>query len=366
MDLKKIFIKDACPTKVGGQAVLEGVMMKGENRTAVALRLPDDSIRLKIEPNKAPSKWTKIPLVRGVFVFFSSLVRGMKIIMYSADELEAYEAEHGGEGGEPVEEGGLYGWVEKKFGEKAAWNMAMIFSVILALVFTIAVFIIAPTILVNWLKKITENEWILNFVEGFLRILLFVGYVVAIAKMPDIKRVFQYHGAEHKTIHCFENGMELTPENAITFERLHPRCGTSFLVFVMFVSWILFSFLGWPDLLWRVTSRVILLPVVAGLSYELLRWAGRSDNIVVKILSVPGLLLQKITTADPDEKQLAVAICSMKAVLSDELPEGVHEMDETGLSLKEPEVEKEDAAEGEAEAAPDKEDETPAEGAAIL
>ena len=262
-----------------------------------------------------------------------AFVRGMKIIMYSADELEAWESAHGTETAEPVEEGGLYGWAEKKFGEKATWNMAMILSVITALLFTIAVFIVAPTILVNWMKHVTENEWALNFVEGFLRILLFIGYVVAIARVPDIHRVFQYHGAEHKTIHCFENGHDLTPGNALTFERLHPRCGTSFLVFVMFVSWILFSFLGWPDLLWRITSRVILLPVVAGVSYELLRWAGRSDNIVVKILSVPGLLLQKITTADPDEKQLEVAICSMNAVLKEEIPLGVWDMDESGKTV---------------------------------
>ena len=144
---------------------------------------------------------------------------------------------------------------------------------------------------------------------------MFLVYLSIISRMEDIKRVFQYHGAEHKTIHCFENGLELTPENAQSFYTLHPRCGTSFLMFVMIISLVLFSLLGWPTLFWRLTSRILLIPVVAGISYELLKWAGRSDNIVVRVLSLPGLYLQKITTNEPDEKQLEVAIASLKAVL---------------------------------------------------
>lgn len=310
MDLKKIFIKDACPTKVGGQAVLDGIMMKGAERTSIAMRLPDDSMYIKTEKLPKPSKWTKVPLIRGVVVFVDALVQGTRTLMYSADVLEANEVED-------VEEDKLFLWLEKKLGKKGAWNAMLYFSVILALVFTVGVFIIAPTAAVNLLKMITENEVVLNLAEGILRIILFILYVVLISRMEDIKKVFQFHGAEHKCIHCYENGLPLTPKNCQEFYTLHPRCGTSFLMFVMVISLILFSLLGWPDLLWRILSRLLLLPVVAGLSYELLRWAGKSDNIVVKILSMPGLWLQKLTTREPTEKQLEVAIAAMEAVLAE-------------------------------------------------
>ena len=334
MDLQKIFLKEACPTRMGGQAVLEGIMMKGETRTAVAVRLPDRGIQLRIMDNKDPSGISKVPFIRGAAIFFSSLVQGTRTLMYSADVLEAYDRVHPEEAeGVPEEAGGLYGLAERKLGAKAAWNLALAVSVALALLFTILIFIIAPAVATNLLKRVTDNEILLNLAEGILRILLFLGYVVLIARMEDIKTVFRYHGAEHKTIHCFENGKDLTPENARAFYRLHPRCGTSFLVFVMIISLLLFSFLGWPTLLWRVLSRVLLLPVIAGLSYELLRWAGRSDNIVVKVLSLPGLWLQKITTAEPDEGQLQVAICAVKAVLSEDLAQGEWQMDENGAFL---------------------------------
>lgn len=172
-----------------------------------------------------------------------------------------------------------------------------------------------PTVVVDLVSRITTNEILLNLIEGIFRIVLFIVYIAIISKMEDIRRVFQFHGAEHKTIHCFENKLELIPENAKKFYTLHPRCGTSFLMFVMIISLVLFSLLGWPDLLMRITSRLLLIPVVAGLSYELLKWAGRSDNIIVKILSLPGLYLQKLTTKEPDEKQLEVAIVAMKAAL---------------------------------------------------
>lgn len=329
MDLKKIFIKDACPTKTGGQAVLNGIMMKGAERTAVAVRLPDERIHIKIEENKAPMKIAKVPFVRGVFVFIASLVQGMKTLTYSADVLEAFEREHpeyaaqdaaakpGEKEGEEKAEKGLYGWLERRFGERAAWNFALAMSVVFALVFTILIFIVAPTIVVNLLKNVTESEVILNLTEGLLRIALFLLYIVLIARMEEIRDVFRYHGAEHKTIHCYENGLPLTPANAQSFYTLHPRCGTSFLMFVLVISLILFSLLGWPSLLWRVLSRVLLLPVIAGLSYELLRWAGRSDNLVVKVLSMPGLWLQKLTTNEPTMAHLEVAIAAMKAVLEE-------------------------------------------------
>ena len=313
MDLKKIFVKDACPTKVGGQAVLDGIMMKGEDRTAVAVRLPNKDIHIKTEKLKEPAKWMKIPIVRGVGVFVGSLITGTKTLMYSAEVLEGYDGPDAVE----YEEDKLTLWLEKKFGEKGAWNVMLYASVVLALLLTVGIFIILPTAAVNWLGHVTQSEVLLNLIEGVLRIVLFVIYILAISKMKDIQTVFQYHGAEHKCIHCHENGLELTPENCQTFYTLHPRCGTSFLMFVMVISLILFSLLGWPNLFWRIASRILLIPVIAGLSYELLRWAGRSDNLLVKILSLPGLYLQKLTTSTPDNEQLEVAIAAMKAVMVD-------------------------------------------------
>ena len=312
MDFSKIFLKDACPTSIGGQAVLDGVMMKGLDRLAVTIRRPDGRLHIRTTPLKKSNKLRKIPILRGVFVFFDSLVTGMSTIMYSADVVADADDEE-------EEKGKFELWMEKKFGEKAVWNFFMYAAVVVALIVSIGVFILLPTAAVSLLGAITENHIALNLAEGIFRMLLFVLYIWAISKVGDIKTTFQYHGAEHKTIHCFEKGIELTPENARQFYTLHPRCGTSFLMFVMVISLILFSLLGWPNLAVRLLSRILLIPVVAGLSYELLRWAGRSDNWLVRILSVPGLWLQKITTSEPTDEQLEVAIASMKAVL---VPEG--------------------------------------------
>lgn len=313
MDLKRIFVKDACPTKVGGQAVLDGIMMKGEDRTAVAVRFPNKEIHIRTEKLKKQASWMKSPILRGVGVFVSSLVTGTKTLMYSAEVLEGYDGPDAVE----YEDDKLSLWLEKRFGEKGAWNVMLYASVVIALLLTVGIFIILPTAAVNWLGHITSSHIILNLVEGVLRILLFIIYVLAISKMKDIQTVFRYHGAEHKCIHCFENGLELTPENCQGFYTLHPRCGTSFLMFVMVISLVLFSLLGWPNLFWRIASRLLLIPVIAGLSYELLRWAGRSDNWLVKVLSLPGLYLQKLTTSEPDREQLEVAIAAMKAVMVD-------------------------------------------------
>ena len=210
MDLKKIFLKDACPTKMGGQAVMEGIMMKGEKKTALAVRLPDGTIRVDTQTTKTYGKWMKIPLVRGVIAFADSLVYGTKTLMRSAEMLEEGDDEE-------YEPSRFEEWAEKKFGSKGLWNIMLYTSVILALAFSIGVFIILPTGAVNLMKHFTDSVFWLNFVEGVLRIAMFVAYVWAVSFMPDIRRVFQYHGAEHKTIHCFENGLELTPGNAQQF-----------------------------------------------------------------------------------------------------------------------------------------------------
>lgn len=311
LDYKKIFVKGACPTSIGGQAIMEGVMMQGPDRMAMAMRLPSGEFYLKTKKKPMASKWSKIPMIRGCVNFFTSLISGTEVLMDSADVLEKYAPEEYGEKSK------FEKWFEEKFGDDALWNVLMVLSVIIALAISIAVFVILPTIVVNWMKGICSNAFVLNLVEGLLRIAMFILYIVAIRQMKDIKTLFQYHGSEHKTIHCFENNLELTPENAQQFYTLHPRCGTSFLVFVFIIALILFSFLGWPNLAIRIASRLLLLPVIAGVSYELLKWAGRSDGKLVKILSYPGLMLQKLTTAEPTNDQLEVAIISLKAVLVD-------------------------------------------------
>ena len=311
MDLSKIFLKDACPTKMGGQAVMEGIMMKGEVKTALAVRLPNGDIKVETEKNKQPSKWMKVPIVRGVIAFVSSLVTGTRTLMKSAEALDESDNEE-------YKETRFEKWLNEKFGSKGAWNFMIYLSVFIAIVFSVGIFIILPTGVVNLVKLVTDSVFWLNFAEGIFRIILFVAYVWIISFMGEIKRVFQFHGAEHKTIHCFENGLKLTPENCREFPTLHPRCGTSFLMFVFIIAFALHFLLGWPNLLLRVIFRLLLLPVIAGISYELLKWAGRSDNIVVKILSMPGLYLQKITTKEPDDSQLEVAIAAIEAVCSDE------------------------------------------------
>ncbi|MFA7197122.1 MAG: DUF1385 domain-containing protein, partial [Anaerovoracaceae bacterium] len=259
-------------------------------------------------------KWKKIPVLRGIMVFLSSLVQGTGILLYSAEILEEFtDAE-----GKPLyEKDKTTIWLEKHLGEKGALNLMLYASVALAILLTVGVFIILPTWLIHGAKVWggIHNEVALNFLEGAVRIAMFVLYVKLISGMDDIKKVFQYHGAEHKTIHCYESGLELTPENAQTFYTLHPRCGTSFLMFVMVLSLLIFSLLGWPGLAARILSRLLLIPLIAGLSYELLQFTGRHDGRIVKALSMPGIALQKLTTKEPTLEQLEVAIVAMKAVM---------------------------------------------------
>ncbi len=312
IDYSKIFVKGACPTTIGGQAVMEGVMMQGPDRVALAMRLPSGELYLKTKLKKKQSPALKIPFVRGVVSFVNALVGGMGTLMESADILGTYAPEEYAE-----EPGPLEAWINKKFGEKAAWNFLITTALLFAIAISLVFFIILPTWVVNFLGRWVQNAVVLNLVEGILRIAMFVGYVAAIRRMNDIKTLFQYHGAEHKSIHCYENDRVLCPENAEEFYTLHPRCGTSFLVFVLIVSLLLFSFLGWPNLVVRILSRILLLPVIASISFELLRWAGRSNGKIVRILSWPGLQLQRLTTAEPDRDQLEVALLSLKAVLVD-------------------------------------------------
>ena len=347
VDYSKIFIKEACPTSIGGQAIMEGVMMQGPDRTAIAMRLPSGELYLRTKKKPKQPAAAKIPFLRGIVVFVRSLINGMGTLMESADILEEYAPEEYSE-----EPGKLEVWINKKFGAKAAWNFLMTTALLFALVITLVFFIILPTWVVNFLGKWVTNAFVLNLVEGVLRILIFVAYIVAIRSMEDIKTLFRYHGAEHKTIHCYENDRVLCPENAEEFYTLHPRCGTSFLVFVLIVSLLLFSFLGWPNLALRILSRILLIPVIAGISYELLRLAGRSDGKLVRILSWPGLQLQRLTTMEPTRDQLEVAILSLKAVLVDPAtPEISSFVDKDGNKVRSRAEEEEAGRESEAWAA---------------
>lgn len=276
---------------VGGQAVIEGVMMRGFGKVATAVREPDGKINVQVNNVSSISdkyKILKLPFLRGSVSLFESLVLGLKALSFSAQAA--------GEEDEQLSDKELAG------------------TIIFAITLACGLFIAIPTFAVKFLKTFTEDPMIFNLAEGFLRLIIFFGYIFAISQMKDIQRVFQYHGAEHKTIFCYEANLPLTVENVKKFPRLHPRCGTTFLLIVMIVSIFVFAFLGWPDLWLRISSRIILLPVVAGISYEIIRFAGRSENSLVKLAIMPGLWLQYLTTREPDDSMIEVAIESLKAV----------------------------------------------------
>ncbi|WZL74979.1 DUF1385 domain-containing protein [Clostridiaceae bacterium 35-E11] len=305
--MKKVFVKHARPTNIGGQAVIEGVMMKGPNDIAIAVRKADQEIVIKKEALKGLTKspFAKMPIVRGVIALVDAMILGVKSLTYSA---EFFEEE------DEAPKSKFEQWIDRVFGEKAN-DILIYLSVFIALAMGMLIFIISPTLVTNFLKTKITHPLLLNVVEGVLRIGIFIGYVLLISRMKDVQRVFQYHGAEHKTIHCYENGLPLTVENARQFTTLHPRCGTSFLIIVMVISFILFSLIGWPNPLMRILFRFLLMPVVAGISYEIIRWAGKSQSKLICMISYPGLLMQKLTTREPDDSQLEVAIAAMKNVL---------------------------------------------------
>ncbi|SHH81944.1 Uncharacterized conserved protein YqhQ [Clostridium collagenovorans DSM 3089] len=292
---------------VGGQAVIEGVMMRGQAATATAVRKPDGEIIVKkdeIIPLGKRYKILALPLIRGFVNLIESLVIGIKALNYSSTFFEDDE---------DAKESKIDQWMTRVFKDKTG-DVLIGISLVLSLIFSMLLFFILPTTAANIFKKIgIENVLLLNILEGVIRVGIFLAYIYLIGKMGDIKRVFQYHGAEHKTIFCYENGVELTPENAQRFGRLHPRCGTNFMFLVMIVSIVLFTFTGWGNYLERIFFRLLLLPVVSGVTYEIIRWMGKSEGKLSKIMSYPGLMLQKLTTKEPDLEQLEVAIASLKA-----------------------------------------------------
>ena len=299
-------------TSIGGQAVIEGVMMRGPKDIATAVRKSDGTIVIDKKPVSSfvtKYKLNKIPLVRGVFNFVDSLITGMKCLMFSADQMDL-------EDGEDYKPSKFESWLENKLGDKIK-DIAIYVSVFIAICFSVGLFMLLPNALASVAGIFTKNKIILNFCEGVIRMLIFLVYLILITSLKDIQRVFEYHGAEHKTIATYESGDELTVENARTHSRLHPRCGTSFLLVVMVVSIITFSLLRWGALWQNLITRIALMPVVAGVSYEKIKLAGKSKLTVVKFLTKPGLWLQKVTTREPDDSQLEVAIASLKAVLTD-------------------------------------------------
>lgn len=300
-------------TSIGGQAVFEGVMMRGPKEIATAVRKSTGEIVIDKQPVNSfvvNHHLDKVPIVRGVISFFESLIVGVKCLMFSADQYDLDD-------GETYEQSKFEKWLDDKFGDKIK-DIAIYFSVVVALAFSVVLFMLLPHFLSSLVGRFTDNTLILNTLEGVIKLVIFMTYIILISRMKDIQRVFEYHGAEHKSIACYESGAELTPANAAKCSRLHPRCGTSFLLIVMIVSILIYACLPWKNTSFglRIVYRLLLLPVVAGVSYEILKFAGRSKNKCVRILTMPGLLLQKFTTREPDESQLEVAIASLKAVLT--------------------------------------------------
>ncbi len=306
-------------TSIGGQAILEGVMMRGPFKTAYAVRKPDGEIVVEENDNskKTRGKFFKLPIIRGCVNFVDSLVIGMKALMFSAEFIDLE--------GEEETESKFDKWLEEKFGDKIK-DIVIYVAIALSIVLSVGLFILLPSLLADIITTIFPKlETLTSIFEGVFRILIFLGYMVLVSQMKDIKRVFEYHGAEHKTIACYENGEELTVENVKKHSRFHPRCGTNFLLFVMVISIILFFFLPKFDqygkivqILFKLLSRIVLLPVVAGLSYEVIKLAGRSKSKCVKFFTKPGLWLQRLTTREPDDEQIEVAIRSMSAVIPED------------------------------------------------
>ena len=291
---------------------MEGIMMRSGDQYSVAVRKPDGEIEVKVEPYSSWSKdkkiW-KLPIFRGVISFFESLVVGMKCLTYSASFFEDEEENQEKKDGMTKEEAKK---AEARKEKQEQWLMygTVAFSVVLS----VALFILLPYFIAGFLRNITQSEGVIAVAEAAARMLVFLGYLLLISRMKDIQRVFMYHGAEHKCINCIEHGLDLNVENVMKSSREHKRCGTSFLLFVMIVSIIFFLFIRVSSPWLRVVIRLLLMPVIAGVSYEIIRLAGRSENPVVTLLSKPGLALQKLTTREPEEDMVEVAIQAVEAV----------------------------------------------------
>ena len=304
---------------MGGQAVIEGVMMRGSKGIATAIRTSKGNIKVSVKKTVPLTKKYKIlslPFIRGITALLDSLIIGIKTLNYSASFFEQEE-----------EESAFEKWIKNKFGEKLAGDLIITLTMIISFAVSIGIFIGIPTSIASIFKNFGFSSIILNLIEASIRIAILILYMFLISKMEDIYRVFQYHGAEHKTIFCYENEQRLTVENVKKQSRLHPRCGTNFIFLPMFVSILLYTFTGWGNFIERIIIRIVLLPVVAGISYEIIKWLGRSESKFSKIIAYPGLMLQKLTTKEPDDMQIEVAIKSLMAA------EGIKDMKTIGELL---------------------------------
>ncbi|MEG2108813.1 MAG: peptide chain release factor N(5)-glutamine methyltransferase [Clostridium sp.] len=294
---------------VGGQAVIEGVMMRGAKGIATAVRKENGDIAIDVKhtvPITKKKSIFNIPLIRGVFVLIDSLVQGIKSLNYSASFFD------------DTEPSAFEDWLRNKFGDKSN-DVIIGFTMVLSFIISAVLFIAVPTGIASLFKGLGLSSIALNAIEAFIRICIFALYIIGISKFDDMYRLFQYHGAEHKTIFCYENEEDLTVENVKKYGRFHPRCGTNFLFLIMFVSIIIFAFTGWGSFFERFALRIILVPVISGITYELIKWIGKSDSKISKIIAAPGLKLQELTTKEPDDSQIEVAIAALRA--AEGLPE---------------------------------------------
>ena len=308
--------KERFKTSVGGQALMEGIMMRGPKLICCAVRRPDGTIETKTEPTPAHGVWTKIPLVRGAISMVESLIMGYRYMMYSAQVSmgDDYDPEE--------EETALEKWVGEHLGQKAE-DVLLACAAVVGGLLAILLFTVLPTLIVGGVNHFAAlGRWTKVVLEAVLKVGIFLAYMVGISKMKEIHRVFEYHGAEHKTIACYEAGDALTVENVRKYTRFHPRCGTSFLILVVIVSVFLYSVLPWGSIGLRVVCKLLLLPVVMGISYELLKWCGRSDNWATRIIRQPGIWVQHLTVFEPDDSMIEVAIAAVTPVLPENPEDG--------------------------------------------
>lgn len=305
---------------IGGQAVIEGIMMKNKQNYAIAVRKPDGEIQVQKDTYVSMTEKVKfcgLPFVRGVFSFADSMILGMRTLTYSASFFEDDE---------DSQPSRFELWLDKVFGEKlekALMSVAMVFAVVMA----VFLFMVLPLLISNFLRPWIPSDTVMAFLEGVLRLAIFIAYIKLVSRMEDIHRTFMYHGAEHKCINCLEHGLDLTVDNVRASSKQHKRCGTSFLIIVMMISILFFMVVRVEGVLLRILSRIVLIPVIAGISYEFLRLAGRSDNALVNLLSKPGMWMQNMTTKEPDDSMIEVAIAAVetvfdwKAYLAENFPE---------------------------------------------
>ena len=306
---------------IGGQAVIEGIMMKNGDRYAVGVRKPDGDIEVKTEEYVSFGKkhaWARLPLIRGVVSFAESMYIGMNTLMYSASFFEDDE---------DSKPSGFELWLEKRFGDRLD-SVIMTFSMVLAFVLAIVIFMWLPLVIAGALRQFISNDTVMSLIEGVIRVAIFILYIKLVSRTEDIRRTFMYHGAEHKCINCIEHGLPLTVDNVAVSSKQHKRCGTSFIFLVMIISILFFMVIRVDDIFLRFLSRIILIPLIAGVSYEVLMAAGKHDNALMNLISKPGLWMQELTTKEPDDSMIEVAIKAVEAVFdwktyeTENFPEG--------------------------------------------